>query len=245
MAVLLVGLGVMSVLMATAMPVWRQAVKREKEEELIFRGRQYARAIGLFQRKYANASPPSVDALIQQRFLRKKYRDPMVPDGEFQVLYQASARVPGAGATQAGRSASGASGTQTTQDRSGGSQTAVGPQGGIIGVASKSTDESIRLYDGRSHYNEWQFVYTVTTTQPARAVCPAGGSQVACPEGGSQVACPAGGNQLAHRQGRPPRRPSALGRPGLPDSLAPVGRLVSEPSGSGPGGCRLRATTAC
>jgi type II secretory pathway pseudopilin PulG len=166
MAVLLVGLGVMSVLMATAMPVWRQAVKREKEEELIFRGRQYARAIGLFQRKYANASPPSVDALIQQRFLRRKYRDPMVPDGEFQVLYQASARVPGAGATQAGRSASGASDTQTTQDRSGGSQTAVGPQGGIIGVASKSTDESIRLYDGRSHYNEWQFVYTVTTTQP-------------------------------------------------------------------------------
>jgi hypothetical protein len=36
----------------------------------------------------------------------------------------------------------------------------LGPRGGVIGVVSKSTETSIRLYYGRTHYNEWQFVYT-------------------------------------------------------------------------------------
>lgn len=91
MAALLVSLAVMSILMAVAMPAWRQAVQREREAELVFRGEQYARAIGLFQRKFAGAFPPSIDVLVQQKFLRKKYKDPMVPDGQFQVLYQTSA----------------------------------------------------------------------------------------------------------------------------------------------------------
>ena len=54
MAALLVGMSVMAVLMSALLPVWSHMATREKEEELIFRGRQYARAIGLFQRKFAN-----------------------------------------------------------------------------------------------------------------------------------------------------------------------------------------------
>jgi type II secretory pathway pseudopilin PulG len=72
MAALLVGLSVMSVLMGAMLPVWSHMVQREKEEELIFRGQQYARAIGLFQRKFANTAPPTIDLLVEQRFLRKK-----------------------------------------------------------------------------------------------------------------------------------------------------------------------------
>ena len=64
-------------LTTAAMPVWRQMAQREKEEELVFRGQQYARAIGLFQRKYANAFPPSIDVLVEQRFIRKKFKDPI------------------------------------------------------------------------------------------------------------------------------------------------------------------------
>ena len=41
--------------------------------------------------------------------------------------------------------------------------------GGIIGVTSKSTDTSIRLYKGRSHYNEWAFVYTLRLAPEAPA----------------------------------------------------------------------------
>jgi type II secretory pathway pseudopilin PulG len=88
MAALLVTLAIMGVAISVAMPVWRTMVQREKEEELIFRGRQYVRAIRLFQGRYANAYPPSIDTLVEQKFLRKKYKDPMTEDGEFEVLHQ-------------------------------------------------------------------------------------------------------------------------------------------------------------
>ena len=71
MAALLVGMSVMAVIMSMAMPVWSTAAKRLKEDELVFRGEQYARAIALYQRKYANALPPSIDVLINERFLRR------------------------------------------------------------------------------------------------------------------------------------------------------------------------------
>src|SRR3954452_10978935 len=80
MAVLLVAMSIMAVMLTVAMPVWRQMVQREKEEELVFRGQQYARAVGLYGRKYANANPPSIDVLVQQRFLRRKYKDPITQD---------------------------------------------------------------------------------------------------------------------------------------------------------------------
>ncbi len=77
MAGLIVGITVMAIVMTAAMPVWKHTAQREKEEELVFRGEQYVHAIGLFQRKYANAYPPSIDVLVEQKFLRKKYKDPI------------------------------------------------------------------------------------------------------------------------------------------------------------------------
>ena len=50
MAALLVAMAIMAVMTSVAMPVWSRVAQREKEEELVFRGEQYARAIGLFQR---------------------------------------------------------------------------------------------------------------------------------------------------------------------------------------------------
>jgi hypothetical protein len=35
-----------------------------------------------------------------------------------------------------------------------------GASAGVAGVTSKSKSQSIRLYNGRNHYNEWAFVYT-------------------------------------------------------------------------------------
>lgn len=78
MAALLVGLFVMGVMATVAMPVWTQAAQREKEAELVFRGEQYARAIGLFQRKMGpGALPPNLDLLVDQKFLRRKFTDPI------------------------------------------------------------------------------------------------------------------------------------------------------------------------
>lgn len=185
MVMLLVAMGVMAVVWTTALPAWSTLVKREKEEELIFRGNQYARAIGLFQRKYANQSPPSLDVLIEQKFLRKKYKDPMVPDGEFQLLYQ-TIQQPGSsgrGGDSTGRSSQSPStgrssqsqptgrssqGTQPTNPQPAGGIAIPGQVTGapIIGVTSKSKEESLRVYNGATHYNEWQFIYLNTTRQP-------------------------------------------------------------------------------
>jgi type II secretory pathway pseudopilin PulG len=172
MAALLVSLAVMSVLMSELLPVWRQQSQREKEAELAFRGEQYARAIYLYQTRFRSA-PPSIDVLIEQRCLRKKYKDPMTKDGEFQMLYVGSNVQPGM--PQTGQA--GAVGTQPGAPtpiggRTGGSGTVGGgpvggtfggsqptAAGGIMGVVSKSKDASIRIYRGATHYNEWRFFY--------------------------------------------------------------------------------------
>lgn len=171
MAALLVMLGVMSIMLTVALPSWRQMVKREKEAELVFRGQQYARAIALFTRKYANALPPTLDVLVEQRFLRKKYKDPITGD-DFQAIPASSlgltpsspqsASTPGALATpnQPVRPA-GAAAPQPA-----GPFSPIGAAGGIAGVASKSKEQSIRIFNGRDHYNEWQFTYLSVTMRP-------------------------------------------------------------------------------
>lgn len=172
MAALLVGMSVMAVLMGALLPVWTHMATREKEEELIFRGKQYARAIGLFQRKFPNTPPPSIDVLVEQRFLRKKYKDPITKD-DFQPIYanqaavQAPVAAPGGG-QRPGQGSTLSTLAQQQQTQSGFGSTGAGPQGGVIGVTSKSKDASIKLYNGRSHYNEWAFVYVQTAQRPGQ-----------------------------------------------------------------------------
>jgi type II secretory pathway pseudopilin PulG len=85
MAVLLAGIAIMGIVWTMVVPVWKQSVQREKEAELIFRAGQYARAVALYQRKYANAFPPTVDVLLKEKFLRRKYKDP-ITNADFRYL---------------------------------------------------------------------------------------------------------------------------------------------------------------
>lgn len=226
MAALLVAMSIMAIMLTVAMPVWKQISQREKEEELVFRGRQYARAIGLFGRKYANASPPNINVLVDQKFLRRKYKDPITQD-DFQPLLAGQS---GGGATlQAGRSGQIAN-TQVTN--TGGRQIGINPTGtpgtatlaGIIGVTSKSKDKSIRLYNGRAHYNEWAFVYTPPAQTPGAGGAPgtAAPGQTGQPGRGQQGPGGAGGrgNNPDGRGGRggpgAPGGPRGPGGPGGP-----------------------------
>ena len=169
MAALLVAMSIMAVLMGALLPVWTHMARREKEAELIFRGNQYARAIGLFQRKFANTPPPTIDVLVEQRFLRKKYKDPITND-DFQPLFanQAMPNMPGGPSGASGSTTA----TQQQQPRQliqpGFGSTGATSAGGIVGVTSKSKDTSIRVYNGRSKYNEWAFVHIQTTQQPGQ-----------------------------------------------------------------------------
>ena len=158
MVALLVTLSIMAIMMTAVMPVWHQMSQREKETELVFRGEQYARAIGLFQRKSGpGALPPSIDVLVEQRYLRKKFKDPITNDDFAPVLLSASPPGGRAG-TQPG--------PQTGAAQPGVVGRVAAPQagtpagGGITGVTSKSKDKSIRIYKGRTHYNEWLFTFT-------------------------------------------------------------------------------------
>ena len=245
MAALLVGISVMSVLMSMALPVWSHMAKREKEEELIWRGKQYVRAITLFQRKFANTYPPTVDVLVDQRFLRKKYKDPIT--NEDFVLLPAGAgmpmqnQIPGqtgpGGPTPPMPSATG--GTPTRPTISGPTQ-AVTPGGniglGIGGVASRSKETSIKIYNGRQKYNEWAFV----AIQAAQRIgAPNGGQfpgQPIQPGMPGMPGMPPGRGpgttfNPAGRGGMPPNMPS--GRPPVP-----FGQPGQSPFGQSPFGGR-------
>lgn len=161
MAALLVALTVMSIMLTVVMPVWKQTAQREKESELVFRGEQYARAIGMFQRRAGpGALPPNLDVLVEQRFLRKKYKDPITGQ-DFQPLLAGQAQ-PGTPSNPTVPPAAG--GGRGIQPVAGG-QPAAGPGGiagavgGIQGVVSKSKEKSLRLYKGRGVYSEWAFVF--------------------------------------------------------------------------------------
>lgn len=146
MAALLVLMTIMAIAMTTALPTWHTMAQREKEEELIFRGKQYAHAIALFQRKYAGAFPPDVDVLVREKFLRKKYKDPITGD-DFQVVgpgdaAAAALAAPAAGsATPGGRAATptgAASAAPGIVSNMPGRASASAPQSGIGGIASQT-----------------------------------------------------------------------------------------------------------
>jgi len=251
MAALLVSIGVLMVLMSVAMPVWRTQAKREKEAELIFRGEQYARAINLYTRKMGPGNfPPSIDVLVQQRFLRKKFKDPMTEDGEFDLITAASA---------AGQSGPGGRGAQPPQGR-GGAGTSTGlsappsqgiggsggsrgmtpspssrqpaspfggtqgspfgqsAPGGIMGVRSRSKETAFRVYNGGTHYNEWQFMFASVSGRPGGGAGRPGGPGVA--------------------PGASPFSTTPSGRGGGPGGRGQGGRGTDTPRGFGPPGMR-------
>ncbi len=183
--ILLVILGISLV---AAVPLWQKAVQREREQELIFRGYQYMQAIERYQRKYPGAYPPNVDVLVEEKFLRKAYKDPLGGEkGEWSVLRQLSPELQmggqsqqqlreQAGITDANRSRAelrtpggGRAGSGSNQATTGanprGFQSSLGrgasdaSMGGIVGVASRSTEKTFYRVPGKEKYKDWLFVW--------------------------------------------------------------------------------------
>src|SRR3984893_2146658 len=114
-----------------AAPYLRTERQREKEEEMIWRGKQYVHGIKLYYRKMGRF-PTSVEDLTKPkvgslRFMRQAYKDPMnKADGSWRFIYVGPAgqligslkapptfQMPGVGAGQFGTPA-GAPAQQTT-----------------------------------------------------------------------------------------------------------------------------------
>ena len=67
---LMIAISIMSILLMAAVPVWQTVIQREKEEELIFRGKQYVEAIRIYQLKHPGAFPRSLEELYKDRCIR-------------------------------------------------------------------------------------------------------------------------------------------------------------------------------
>jgi hypothetical protein len=241
MAALLTMIAVMSIILSAALPVWRHEMRREREAELVFRGEQYARAVGLFNRKY-RTYPPNLDVLVQQKFLRKKYKDP-ITGKDFRPIYvggiaarQASgaAAPPGVQRTQQQQPQQQQQQAQQAQQAQPALQAGVRPGGGLMGVASTSEDTSIRIYKGRTKYHQWEFVFAQAAARPGPAGMPGrpGGPGQSRPGMPSRPGGPGG-------LGRP-----GTGRPGGP-GMNPGGTIFSPtnpgtrpPAGTRPPGGR-------
>lgn len=160
---LLVTITIIGVTLGVAGKYWRNVMLRDKEEELLFRGDEYRRAI----EKYYFATPgrlqwPSnIEQLLKddrfpqaKRHLRRKYQDPIT--GEDFVLIK---------------------------------DAALGNR--IVGVKSSSEKEPLKKsgfpplykdFENKEKYNEWEFRYQPQQSVPApstpapRVSLPAGGA---------------------------------------------------------------------
>ena len=154
----LAGITIMFTLMAMAMPAWKYVMQDSREEELIFRGSQIADAIDRYQ-KEKKTLPVSLEVMVQAKVLRKAYADPMTSDGKWRLLRPGEIVAPGVGGLSGRPKGSGG----MDQLPGGPSQLQPGKIGGelgggpFIGVVSKSKQTSLRLFNGRSKYDEWIF----------------------------------------------------------------------------------------
>jgi type II secretory pathway pseudopilin PulG len=154
--IVLAGITVMMIMMGAAVPTWRYIMQDDREQELYFRGDQIARAVEEYQRKNGNAFPPSFEVLIKGKFLRRQYKDPMVKGGKWRIVR------PGEAVPVAGLPASGPGGASPRPSPTP-PPSAFGPPGGtavgaIAGVASTSHENSLRLFNGRTRYDQWIFL---------------------------------------------------------------------------------------
>jgi hypothetical protein len=177
LAALLAGLTVMLIGLGAAAPTWHYLVRNDREQELIFRGLEIVRALRIYQKFQGQSLPPNIEPLVKAKYLRQAYTDPMTQDGKWDILRQG---MPAEGCAQAPEGAAGQVSPQAPPQQPpgqhgipgmnqpagapGGLPAAEGTSGetlgastGMIGVRSKSKDQSLRIMMGRNHYHEWCF----------------------------------------------------------------------------------------
>lgn len=225
--IILVMMAVVMLALLAVAPSLATQIKRDREEELIHRGRQYAMAIKRYYKKFGRY-PTSLEELEnsnRMRFLRRRFKDPMTESGEWRLIRFGEVKTTptglfgkpltaGAPAAAVGTPVSSmgqanqAPGTTTAQQPGSSSADSLTGRtfggGPIVGVASTSKEESLKELNGKNHYNDWEFFY-----DPRFDVGP-GGVPLGTPQ---QVGTPAGGNPQ-QPQNQPGPNPNLT--PGMP-----------------------------
>lgn len=152
---LLILIAIMGVGLAATTEVWHTAVKRDREEELLFAGHQFRNAIIMYYNNglgQGGRYPMSLDDLLKdprypatKRYLRKIYLDPETNRANWEFIN--------------------------------------GPNGEILGVHSASEDEPMKKgnfiladqdFEGKKKYSEWVFMIPGKYFPVATAVRPSG-----------------------------------------------------------------------
>lgn len=270
-----------SILAAAAVPAYQMQAKRDLEEELIFRGEEYARAIQKYQRRFG-VYPTSIEQLVETngiRFVRRAYKDP-ITDKEFRLIFinpdgsvtgstlfnrsvgnqplfgntqtlnqnqqtgfaqqqqfqqqaqqfQQQGQRPGQQGQQLGQQQQGQRlGQQGSQfPTAGGLSNQPVSSGGLIGVASDSDKDSLKVYNQRQKYNEWEFIAILG--QPGQQQQPGQQPGQQNPQQNQQPGIPNNpfqnqpqspfgapqGNPLGGTPGQPIQQPFGFGNPPQP-----------------------------
>jgi len=141
MAVFVITLGLL-----VAVPVWQTELQREKEEELIFRGKQYAEAVRIYVLKNPGHYPASLKELLDKKCIRRLYKDPLGPGGQWNVILTTGK--PSAG-------------------RDGAAEVMIAPErvlpaiknAQVLGVVSSSTNRSVKIYNDQESHDKWLFFF--------------------------------------------------------------------------------------
>jgi type II secretory pathway pseudopilin PulG len=184
MVMLIVALTVLNIMIAAMMPLMSTEIQREKEEELVFRGFQYAEAIRIFHLRFQRF-PNKLQELIEikPRCIRQLWKDPMTKNGKWGLIFQ------GQGVPLHAGGGPDPEGPQTKpvnpndpegkpndgRDDNGlntpkqGDEVAIGP---IVGVYSKSPKASHLVFYGHQRYDEWRFTFDLIPNGGQRRQAP-------------------------------------------------------------------------
>jgi type II secretory pathway pseudopilin PulG len=147
-AVFLLAIGLL-----VAVPVLQTEIQREKEEELIFRGRQYAEAVRIYAQKNPGRLPTSLKELLEKKCIRRLFRDPFGPDGQWNLILTLG---------------------QAPTGRQSAQEVLVAPERAlpaiknprILGVVSSSTARSVKIYNDQESHDKWLFYYGQDPKKP-------------------------------------------------------------------------------
>jgi len=188
LVILMVTLTLLNILLTLALPKWSHVIRREREEELISRGFQYAEAIRVFN-IWHQRPPIRIQELIElePRSIRKLWKDPMTEDGNWvliplggqgqpltpQPAGPGGQPLPGDGQGDPdGRPPEPDDDLEIDPDTGIGQKKGNQQIGPFSGVHSRSSKESILIFNGRTRYDEWHF--TVEMLQTLQSGLPGG-----------------------------------------------------------------------
>jgi type II secretory pathway pseudopilin PulG len=224
---LLLTMTLMLIALSVEAPRIAQQIKRDKEEEMIHRGKDYATAVKRFVHKNGGRYPASVEQLENTnhiRFLRKKYVDPMTGESDWKMVHVGEAEIkipaPNPGLSGGGGQNPGLFGSGGPNTGAGGLGAGDGSQnnsalpitvntnplgngqtlggGQIIGVASVSKKQGIKEFNDKDEYDQWYFVYDLRLEQSGGS-----GITVAAPRAGGNATGSSGASKNPDAQPTP------------------------------------------